>query len=235
MPMKFCYECGYKLDGSEKICPECGEEFKNPNEAEELLESIFNQVIEDIGELKEETLNFLEDFDIEDTLEDFSKNSKKALNRDADYINRARKKIEEPGEERRVIGLCNKAIAINELNWEAYFLKGIALYNLRRYDESIEELINSLALNEENLESRVYIARAYFYKNDADYAIKVYDSILNIDEKYYNALEGKAIVYFTKRNYKKANEFFKKANDISPLSDELQEKWDFSKDKLDGE
>ena len=161
--MKFCYECGYKLEGFEKFCPECGKEFKNPNDTEDFVGSIFNQLIEDMEDLKEETLNFLEDFDVEDIIDDFSVNSKKALNRDADYIVRARRKIEQPGEERRVIRLCNKAIDVNELNWEAYFLKGIALFNIRRYDESIEEMINSLALNEENLEARSYIAKANFY------------------------------------------------------------------------
>lgn len=233
--MKFCYECGYKLEGFEKFCPECGKEFKNPNDTEDFVGSIFNQLIEDMEELKEETLNFLEDFDVEDIIDDFSTNSKKALNRDADYIVRARRKIEQPGEERRVIRLCNKAIDVNELNWEAYFLKGIALFNLRRYDESIEEMINSLALNEENLEARSYIAKANFYKNDVDYALKVYDSILNINDKYYGALEGKAEIYYTKRNYEKANEFFKKANNVSPLSDEMKDKWDICKEKLDNQ
>ena len=233
--MKFCYECGYKLEGFEKFCPECGKEFKNPNDTEDFVGSIFNQLIEDMEDLKEETLNFLEDFDVEDIIDDFSVNSKKALNRDADYIVRARRKIEQPGEERRVIRLCNKAIDVNELNWEAYFLKGIALFNIRRYDESIEEMINSLALNEENLEARLYIAKANFYKNDVDYALKVYDSILNIDDKYSDALEGKAEIYYIKRNYEKANEFFKKANNISPLSDEMKDKWDICQEKLDNQ
>ena len=231
--MKFCYECGYKLEGFEKFCPECGKEFKSPNDTEDFIGSIFNQVIEDMEQLKEETINFLEDFDVEDLIDDFSINSKKALNRDADYIIRARRKIEQRGEERRVISLCNKAIDINELNWEAYFLKGIALFNMRRYDESIEEMINSLALNEENLEARAYIAKANFYKNEVDYALKVYDSILNIDDKYSDALEGKAEIYYIKRNYKKANEFFKKADAISPLSDEMKDKWDICQKKLD--
>ena len=231
--MKFCYECGYKLEGFEKFCPECGKEFKNPDDTEDLIDSIFSQVCEDMGELKEETMKFIEDFDIEDTIDDFSRNSKRALNRDYDYIRRARKKIEQPGENRRVIELCNKAIAINELNWEAYFLKGMALFNIRRYDEAIEELINSLALNEENLEARAYIAKSYYFKGDADYALKVYDSILNIDEKYFDAFKCKAIIYFHKRNYEKADEFFKKANSVSKLSGELQDKWDICKEKLD--
>ena len=27
--MKFCYECGCELEGSEKVCPECGEPVEN--------------------------------------------------------------------------------------------------------------------------------------------------------------------------------------------------------------
>lgn len=56
---------------------------------------------------------------------------------DIDYVNRARKKLNNSGDNQRIIYLCNKALLINDLNWEAYYLKGRALINLERYDESI--------------------------------------------------------------------------------------------------
>lgn len=230
--MKFCHECGYKLEGYEKVCPECGNELKNPEDTEYFVESIFNQFLDDMNHLKNNTLELLDDIDIGDAFDDFSKNSKNALNRDEFYIYRARKKLENSSDNQRVIHLCNKALVIDERNWEAYYLKGRALINVGRYDEAIEELINSLALNENNIKAREYIARASFLKGDLDYANDVYDSVLNIDDKNFDALNGKALVYFDKKDYLEADNFFKKASIISPLSASSKTKWDFCLKKL---
>lgn len=230
--MKFCYECGYKLEGFEKVCPECGTDLKNPKNTEYFVESIFNQFLEDMDQIKNNALDMLDEIDIEDAIDDFSKNSKKALNRDMDYINRARRKLEKSGDDQRVVYLCNKALLVDELNWEAYYLKGRALINLGRYDEAIDELINSLALNEENITAREYIAKAAYLKGDLDYAIKVCDSILNIDDKNYEAFKCKALVYFDLKDYFEADKFFNKANNISPVSGYIKDKWDFCREKL---
>ena len=154
--MKFCYECGYKLEGYEKVCPECGKELKHPEDTEYFIESILNQFLDDMEQLKNNAIEFIDEMDIDDVFDDFSRNSKKALNKDAVYINRARKKLENSGDNQRVLYLCNKALLVDEFNWEAYYLKGRALINLGRYDEAIEELINSLALNENNYDYQIY-------------------------------------------------------------------------------
>ena len=230
--MKFCHECGYKLEGYEKVCPECGKELKNPGDTEYFVESIFNRFLDDMDHLKNNALEMLDDVDVGDAFDDFSKNSKKALNRDEFYIYRARKKLENSGDNQRVIHLCNKALVIDERNWEAYYLKGRALINVGRYDEAIEELINSLALNEDNINARVYIAKASFLNGDLDNANDVYDSVLNIDDKNFEALNGKALVYFDKKDYLEAEKFFKKASIIAPLSESSKVKWNFCLKKL---
>ena len=157
--MKFCYGCGYKLEGYEKVYPECGTELKRPEDTEFFVESIFNQFIDDFDKIKINDIDMLDEMDIGDAIDDFSINSKKALNMDIDYINRARKKLNNSGDNQRIIYLCNKALLINDSNWEAYYLKGRALINLERYGESINELHNSLALNGDNIDARVYIAK----------------------------------------------------------------------------
>ncbi|MBR0370846.1 MAG: tetratricopeptide repeat protein [Methanobrevibacter sp.] len=230
--MKFCYECGYKLEGYEKVCPECGTELKRPEDTEFFVESIFNQLAEDLDQIKNNALDMLDEMDIEDAIDDFSINSKKALNRDADYINRARKKLNNSGEEERVIYLCKKALLIDDLNWEAYYLKGRALINLKRYDEAINDLINSLALNDDNIDARLYIAKAAHLNGDFNYALQVYDSVLNIDEKSFEALNGKALVYFDKKDFLEADKFFKKACKISVLPEDSKIKWNFAAAKL---
>ncbi len=65
-----------------------------------------------------------------------------------------------------------------------------------------------------------------------NYALQVYDSILNIDEKSFEALKGNALVYFDKKDFVKADKFFKKANNIFPISDDEKIKWDFCLNKL---
>ena len=174
LSIKFCYECGYKLEGYEKVCPECGTELKRPEDTEFFVESIFNQFIDDFDKIKSNALDMLDEMDIGDAIDDFSINSKKALNMDIDYVNRARKKLNNSRDNQRIIYLCNKALLINDLNWEAYYLKGRALINLERYDEAINELLNSLALNEDNVDARVYIAKAAHLKGDLNYVLQVY-------------------------------------------------------------
>ena len=230
--MKFCHECGCKLNGYEKFCPECGIEFKRPQDTEYFVESIVNQFLDDMDQLKNDAIEFVNEMEIDEVIDDFSRNSKKALNRDAVYIRRARRKLEESGDNERVIYLCNKALLIDDKNWEAYYLKGRALINLKRYGEAINELLNSLALNEDNLKARLCIGKAYQFKGDLDYALKVYDSILNINDKYFEALLAKADIYFDLKEYSKADECFKKASIISPISADVRVKWDFCREKI---
>lgn len=230
--MKFCHKCGYRIYGFEKFCPECGKKFENPEDTEDFIESIFTQFFSDMNGLKDDALNFIYESDIDDVIDDFTTNSKKALNRDAVYISRARRKLGKSGDDNRIIRLCNKAILIDDHNWEAYHIKGIALINLGRYDEAIEELISSLALNEDNLEARCYIARAYYLKGDIGYALKVYDSILDINDKYFEALKGKALIFFEQENYYESDKYFEKANNVDCLSKDYLNKWNTCSEKL---
>lgn len=80
-----------------------------------------------------------------------------ALNRDEIYVRRAEMKLNKINSDDelvnqykaniRVVELADKAIYVNRKNWKAYYLKGLALINLEQYDDAVEELINSLALN----------------------------------------------------------------------------------------
>ena len=233
--MKFCYECGCKLDGTEDVCPECGEEFEFYERPEDLIGDVLNQFLDDVDQLKNNAIEYMKEMDIDDVFDDFTRNSKKALNQDAVYVVRARVKLENSGDNQRVVYLCNKALLVDDKNWEAYYLKGRALINLGRYDEAIDELINSLALNEDNLEARKYIAKASRLNGDLDYSLKIYDSILDVDDKYYEAILGKALIYFQLKDYAEADKLFKEANDISPVSGYAKHKWDFCLEKISEE
>ncbi len=202
---------------------------------EEFSEDAVNQiddVVCDLSEFKDEVVNSREDLEF---LKDSSRNAKVALNRDADYVRRARRKfkrldsIDNPDYAEktnlRIIGLCNKAIEVNDLNPEAYLIKGKALINIEKYDEAIEEFVNSLAL-EENLDVKVAIGDANRLNEDYEDAIDIYDSVLNVDGQSFDALRGKALTYYDMEKFKDAGEFFKKADSIYALDEKDKQLWD---------
>ena len=296
--MKFCYECGCELEGSEKVCPECGVEFKimddedievNRRDGQEVLfeseivQTLYNQitffkdesskliekldssdlmndldeidvdefgqraldhvsdVIEDVSKLAEKTIPL---DDLPDFIEESTLNAKKALNRDSDYIRKAKRKlnmlnsdselINEGEINRRVVGLCDKAIEVNKYNDEAYYLKGLALINLKKYDEGIEELINAMALSDDDIDIRLEIANANRLNGEYEDAISVYDSVLKIDEKSYEALKGKAFTYFDWEKYELCEEFFEKANkQVRYMDDDSLYRWIICYNKLE--
>ena len=125
----------------------------------------------------------------------------------------------------RIIGLCNKAIEVNDLNHEAYLIKGKALINIEKYDEAIEEFVNSLAL-EENLDAKVAIGDANRLNEDYEDAIDIYDSVLNVDGQSFDALRGKALTYYDMEKFKDACEIFKKADSIYALDEKDKQLWD---------
>jgi tetratricopeptide (TPR) repeat protein len=151
-----------------------------------------------------------------------------ALNRDETYIRKAKRKLKTDTYESnvRIIELCDKAIEVNYSNWEAYYLKGIALINLDKYDEAIGELTKSLALNEDNADARMYIAFAYLFKWEYANAIDFFDYILEVDGKSYDALKGKAVTYYYWEKYDDAAKFFRRANSIKPLDEKSKELFD---------
>ena len=202
---------------------------------EEFGEEAFYQVSEiadNFSELKSELINSDE---LPDFVKESARNAKFVLNRDSDYVRKAKRKLDRLDSDSelvdsyktniRVIELCDKAIDVNYENWQAYYFKAQALINLERYDDAIRQLIKSLALNEENMDAWFDIANAY--KLDKKYAksIEVYDSILKRDENSFDALLGKAQAYFELGDYQNADEFFKKANSIKFLDDDAKEMW----------
>ena len=133
----------------------------------------------------------------------------------------------------RAVELCDKAIYVNELNPDAYYFKGMALINLKKYSRAIEEFINVLALDSNYIEARLAIADINRLKGDYDDALDVYNSVLKIDSESYEALKGKALVYADLKEYKRACNLFKMADSIDPLNDKSRDVWDLCMDKLD--
>ncbi|WP_405295021.1 tetratricopeptide repeat protein [Methanobrevibacter sp.] len=192
----------------------------------------FSDIAYDLSSFKDEVISRE---DVPDILKKTSKDAKVALNRDEMYLRQAKRKLDRFDEglatngydlNTRVIGLCDKSIYLNSENHEAYYLKGLALINLKNYDEAIEELINCLALNEEYIDARLAIAKANRLNKDYEDAISVYDSVLRMDDDSFEAFKGKAYTYYDWEKYGEASNFFKKANSIEFLDEESQKMWD---------
>ena len=199
---------------------------------EEFGENTLNQIsdiADDLSQFKSEVFN---SDDVPDFVKESSLNAKRALNKDADYVRRAKRRLDKAESDElvdvyktnlRAIELCDKAIEVNPSNNEAYYLKGLAFVNIEEYDEAIEEFINSLALKD-SPDIRLDIANANRLNGEFNDAINVYDSVADIRE--FESLKGKAVTYYDWQKYGQAQMFFKKASAIKPLDDESKKIWD---------
>lgn len=192
----------------------------------------FSDMAYDLSKFKDE---IIDKDDVPEFVRQTSKDAKIALSRDEIYIRQAKRKLDkfdsgkatdEYDLNTRVIGLCDKSIYLDSENYEPYYLKGLALINLKNYDEAIEELINCLVLNEDYIDARLAIAKANRLNKDYDDAINVYDSILKMDNDSFEAFRGKAYTYYDLKDYREASNFFSKANSIYPLDEESKRIWD---------
>ena len=192
----------------------------------------FSDIVDDLSQIRSKIIN---SDDFPEFVKESSKNAKMALNRDEIYVRRAEMKLNKINSDDelvnqykaniRVVELADKAIYVNRKNWKAYYLKGLALINLEQYDDAVEELINSLALNRDNLDARLAIGKINRLNGDFNDAMSIYDSVLKIDENSFDALIGKALTYYDWQKYGQANMYFRKADAIKSLDGDYLKKW----------
>ena len=204
--------------------------------SEKTLNSI-SDIVDELSQLKSEIISY---GDVPESVVDSTRNIKVALNRDHDYVRRAKRRLDRVNSDEfvdvaraniRVIELCDKAIDVNPSNADAYYIKGRALSNLDKYPEAIDEFINSLAVRDD-LKVWIAIANTNTLNGDYDDAIDVYDRVLQKDENSFDAIKGKALTYYASDDYKKADEEFKKASSIGTLDSISKEIWDECLEKI---
>ena len=198
-----------------------------------------SDVLDEMSQLKSEIIK--EEYIPEPILET-TRNIKSALNRDNDYVTRAKRRLERAEKidgfvdtykvNLRAIELCDKAIDVDKSNSEAYYVKGLAFMNIEMYPEAIDEFVSNLAIDEENTDALYRIAECNKLEGDFEDAINIYDSILKKDENAHDAIKGKAQVYYETEDYKKADEEYRKASKIVTLDDESKEIWDICLEKI---
>lgn len=191
----------------------------------------FEIIVDDLSEFKSKIVDS-EDFP--DVVKDYTHDAKKALNVDEDYIRRARRRLDRQKSNKfldvyksniRVVELCDKAIKLKDDNPEAYYLKGLGLINLERYDDAIDEFVKSLALNDD-VRVWVGIGDANRLNEDYDDAINVYDKALSMDDDSFEAHKGKGYAYYACEEYKQAYNSFRKATEIESLDVKSQKLMD---------
>lgn len=204
------------------------------------LEQFGENTVNHIDDVLDEISKFKDDIvasqDIPDDVKEFSRTTKYYLNRDDIYIRKAYRRLERDNSyktNRRVVELCDKAIDLNKYNVEAYYLKGRAYMNMKKYQYAIDEFITVLALDGDELDARFAIAEANRLKGDFEDALDVYNSILRIDSESSEAFKGKALTYADMKEYQKACNYFKKADSFEKLEGDSRDIWDLCLEKLD--
>lgn len=194
---------------------------------DELSEEALNHMTVIADELAQFKDEIIDPDEVPGIVKVYSNEFKVALNRDAEYVRRAKRRLDNEGYQNnaRIIKLCDKALEVNDSNWEAYHIKGNALSNMERYEEACDQLNISLKLNEDNDDARLCLGDAYRMNHQFEKAIEAYDSVLENDEKSFDAYKGKAFAYYHWEKYDKADEFFKKANSIKFLDEKSKEIW----------
>ncbi len=200
---------------------------------EQFSEDAIDQIddfLDDISKFKDLVIN---PDDVPDDIRQQYRNTQAYLKRDGDYLRRAKRKMARLKSEKltneykvntRIVELCDKSIAVNSDNFDAYELKARALVNLDKYDEAIDEYVNALAIKDD-ADVWLEIANLNRITGDFDDALDVYDSVLDkygmSDEVY----RGKAFVYFDTEDYVQCDAMFKKSNDIVTLDEESFKVW----------
>lgn len=227
-------------DESREILAELDISILEDVDLREFGESTLDQISDIADDLSQFKSEIVDSDDFPQIIKEYSNDAKKALNRDDDYVRRAQRRLDRQDSSElvdfyktnaRILELCDKAIKVNPSNAEAYYLKGRALVNLDKYPQAIDEYVNSLAIKDD-IRVWIAIANANTLNGDYDDAINVYDSVLQKDEKSFDAIKGKALTYYASEDYKMADEEFKKAAAIGSLDSASREIWDECLEKI---
>ncbi len=92
--------------------------------------------------------------------------------------------------------------------FDAYFSKGLELYEEKRYKLAIEFF--KIALSQSNAEdyANYNLALAYQQINNEDEALKYYEKFLQKYPKDQSSLYNTALIYYNKEDYKQASKYF---------------------------
>lgn len=106
----------------------------------------------------------------------------------------------------------------------AFFEKGLMFYLLDKFTDAIEAFERYDALVPGSPRGKTYLAKSYYGKGDYDKALSILDEVLAKDADYSEANKYSAYVFIEKKDYTKAEDFFKKVK-TEDLNAEDYQKW----------
>jgi tetratricopeptide (TPR) repeat protein len=106
----------------------------------------------------------------------------------------------------------------------AYFEKGLMFYLLDKFSDAIEAFERYDLLVPGSPRGKTYLAKSHYGKGDYDKALGILDEVLTKDPDYSEANKYKAYVLIEKKEFDKAEEFFKKVKP-EDLNSEDYMKW----------
>ncbi len=124
------------------------------------------------------------------------------------------------GDFKEALKWCNKEIAYAEAQKEAQsnialekarFLSGAIFLELKRYDEAIERLKESLLTNPSSADTYLYIGRAHLGKKNYNEALKNIETSLKFDPAYSLAYYYRGLTLEKKERYFEAMKDYEKA------------------------
>ncbi|MCX7877826.1 MAG: tetratricopeptide repeat protein [Ignavibacteria bacterium] len=94
----------------------------------------------------------------------------------------------------------------------AFFEKGLIFYLLDRFNDAIEAFERYDQLVPGSRRGKTYLAKSYYGKGEIDRAMKILEEVLSIDPDYGEANKYYAYCLIDKKEYSKAEDYFKKVN-----------------------
>lgn len=104
----------------------------------------------------------------------------------------------------KAIECYNKAIAKGLDNGKIYFYKGLSLFYMNRYDESLTEIEHALKLDPTNQEFMNEKGLIFFYNKQFDKALEVFEEAKKLPQTFPEPFYWIARIYHERQDFKKA-------------------------------
>ena len=108
----------------------------------------------------------------------------------------------------------DKAIAVNPKNAEAYNNRGLALYNLKLYQQAIADFSQALRINPQYAEALNNRGNAYYQMDQYEKAEADFNQSLQLKPRYSKAHLNRGLVYFQMQKLDQSCEDFRRACDL---------------------
>ena len=108
----------------------------------------------------------------------------------------------------------DKAIAVNPNQAEAYNNRGLAFYNLKRYQQAIEDFSQALRMKPQYAEALNNRGNAYYAMDQYEKAEADFNQSLQLKPRYSKAHLNRGLVYFQMQKMDQSCEDFRKACDL---------------------